>query len=383
MCPMFLRRHDRADRRYCGSKCRMRALRERRGISARRPRGRPGRHPIPATLSKASLRRRLASAKTRAELAELEASELQQRFDEQARELAKARARIAELERLLAEARGGQPAEPRGIQLGNTDEEGGEQPAGRPDGPSGGPGGPAPRPQPATPRPGIMEVRRQLSQALTVSAELRALVEELQRRVDVLECRCVELAQQLQRALALAEGREPPVSGQLWDADSAARVQARASILMTELEQVRCERTEVAAQRDRLLTLLTSLTLPTGVATGPATDYSAGRTELFPQIRTELEERERFAQWEVTHRPRETDRRLDPTRTLDEQAMVATITVRWQLMDHAPHSFRHRPRWVVEGVLLDPVSEQFLLRQSRERVTYRQRVMAAAAAAVT
>lgn len=358
----------------------MRALRERRGTASHRPRGRPGRHPIPTTLSKASLRRRLSSAQTRAELAERAVSDLQQRFDEQARELAEARARIAELERLLAEAQGGQSSSPDGLQPGNTDGEG----EGRPGGPSGGAGGPAPRPQPAAPRPGIMEVRRQLSQTQSANTELRALVEELQRRLATLERRCAELERQLQRALSLAEGFEPPASSQHWDADAAARVQERAAILTRELEQVRRERTEVAEQRDHLFARLTSLAVPAGgISTGPATDYSAGRTELFGQIRAELEERDRFAQWEGKHRPRETDRRLDPARTLDEQALVATITVRWQLMDHAPYSCRQRPSWVVEGVLLDPMSEQFLMKQSRERVAYRQRIMAAAAAPVT
>lgn len=377
---MFLRRHDRADRRYCGSKCRMRALRERRGMSARRPRGRPGRHPIPTTLSKASLRRRLSSAQTRAELAERAISDLQQRFDEQAHELAEARARIAELERLLAAMQGGQSVGLDGTPPSSTDEDGKVRPSGT----SGEAGGANPRPQPATPRPGIMEVRRQLSQAQSANTELRALVEELQRYLATLERRCAELEQQLQRALSLAEGFEPSASSQHGDADADTRVQERAAILTKELEQVRHERTEAAEQRDRLLARLTSLTMHTaGMATAPASDYSAGRTELFVQILAELEERDRFAQWEGTHRPRETDRRLDPARTLDEQALVATLTVRWQLMDHAPYSCRQRPRWIVEGVLLDPASEKFLIRQSRERVAYRQRIMAAAAFSVT
>jgi hypothetical protein len=229
-----------------------------------------------------------------------------------------------------------------------------------------------------------MEVRRQLSQMLSANAELRALVEELQRRVAVQERRCAELEQQLRQALALAEEREPPASGQRWDAESAARVRERAAILQTELEQLCRERDEVAEQRGRLLARLAAHGLPqSDAASGHSVDYSVGHTELLSQIRSELEERDRFSQWEGQHRSRETDRRLDPTRSLDEQALVATITVRWQLMDHAPHTFRHRPRWAVEGILLDPVSEQFLIRQSRERVAYRQRIMAAADAPVT
>lgn len=120
-----------------------------------------------------------------------------------------------------------------------------------------------------------------------------------------------------------------------------------------------------------------------GSAAAPSIDYSSGRTELFAQVRTELEVRDRFAQWESEHRPRETDRRLDPTRDVDAQALVATIAVRWQFFDHAPHSFPHQPRWEIEGVLLDHASEQFLIRQSIERVAYRERIMAVHPAGVT
>ncbi|PSM31406.1 hypothetical protein [Haliangium sp. UPWRP_2] len=315
----------------------------------------------------------------RAERAELTAADLQRRFDEQARELTEARARIAELERLLAEARGElgeqeQAGEPQdSSQPGST---GGDQQS--PGGHAGEPSGrPPPRPRPASSRPGIMEVRRQLSQALATNAELRALGEELRRQIAMLERRCAELEQQLQRALSLAVEAEPRTDGQLWNADDAARVQERASILMTELEQVRRERAEVAEQRDWLSTRLTNLLIPDGgTNAAPSADYSAARTELFSQIRRELEVRDRFADWESEHRTRESDRRLDPTRTLDEQALAATLAVRWQLMDHAPQSFRLRPRWVVEGLLLDPASEQFLIRQSRERVVYRERSMA-------
>ena len=366
----------------------MRALRQRRGQnSGCRPRGRPARHSIPATLSRSALRRLASKNQIRAERAEQANTDLQRRFDEQARELAEARARIAELERLLAEARGEPVEQETNREPPDSSQPGGGGGGGDPSSPDGEPGGPSegpsPRPRPASPRPGIMEVRRQLSLALAAQAELRALVEELQARIATLERRCAELEQQLERALHLAAAREPPTSGQPWAADSAARVQERATILQTELEQVRRERTEIAEQLDRLMKRLASVLLrDSGTTTGPAADDSAARTELFYQMRSELEVRDRHAKWESEHRPRETDRRLDPARTLDEQALTATRAVQWQLMDHAPQIFRQRPRWVVEGRLLDPASEQFLIRQSRERVAYRERNMKEGASTV-
>jgi hypothetical protein len=208
-----------------------------------------------------------------------------------------------------------------------------------------------------------MEVRRQLALAVASNADLRRTVEELRQQVAMLEHRCTELTQNI---------------------DALLRGKPLTETLATELEQTRRSQRETAEQRDRLMSRLIELGLSgDDTATRPATDYGPARNELFTQMRVELEVRDRFAQWESEHRPRETDRRLDPTRDIDEQALVATIAVRWQLFDHAPHSFPHRPQWEIDGVLLDPASEQFLLRQSRERVAYRERIMAAHATGVT
>lgn len=324
---MWLRRNDRSDRLYCSSKCRMRALRQRRGQHPGcRPRGRPGRYPIPRTLDRAGLRRLASTNWARAEQAKTASADLQRRLDEQSQELAEARARIAELERLLAETRrqlGEQDPDggpPHGRQAGDDDDDDDEPQLGEP---PGGPGGtPIPRPRPTSPRPGVMELRRQLHHALTVNAELRAFVEELQRRIASLERRCAELKQQLQHALSLAEGREPPASGQPWDAESAARVHGRAVVLATELEQVRRERTETAEQRERLSTRLMKLLLPRQIEPN-AQGYEPSTDGLFIQMRAELQVRERYADWQQSpHRSRERERRLDPTRTLDEQVLA-------------------------------------------------------------
>ena len=202
-----------------------------------------------------------------------------------------------------------------------------------------------------------MEVRRQHALAVAANAELRRTVEELRQQVAMLERRCTELTQNID---ALLQGK------------------ALTETLATELEQTRRAQRETAEQRDRLMNRLIELGLSGNDATTrPATDYGPARSELFTQMCVELEVRDRFAEWEGSHRPREIDRRIAPTRPIDEQALIATLAVRWQHIDYAPHTFRHRPRWIVEGVLLDPQSEQFLIRQSRGRVSYRERIMGA------
>ncbi len=190
------------------------------------------------------------------------------------------------------------------------------------------------------------------------------MVEELRLRITSQEGRCTALQTELERALHF-DVRE-----------ATDGMQARADIFSSELQQIRQVLTETAAQRDRLIGRLLRL----GMAEQPPpdalnADYRWARTELHSQIQAELVLRDRFARWEETHRRRGTERRLDPLRTLEDQSLVATLSVRWQFIDYPPQSFRHRPRWLVDGQLLDPLSEQFLLRQSQERVTYRLRIM--------
>ena len=92
-------------------------------------------------------------------------------------------------------------------------------------------------------------------------------------------------------------------------------------------------------------------------ATRPATDYGPARNELFTQIRVELEVRDRFAQWEGAHRPAKPIGGSTRRARLMSRPTIATLAVRWQHIDHAPQTFRQRPRWIIEGVLLDPQSE--------------------------
>ena len=107
MCPKFIRRNNRSDCRYCSGKCRMRALRQRRGLHpGSRPRGRPTQNPLPRNLSRTELRRLASRHRSRADRAALDNADWKRRYAAQAKKLEAALARIAELERLLAEARG-------------------------------------------------------------------------------------------------------------------------------------------------------------------------------------------------------------------------------------------------------------------------------------
>ena len=214
---------------------------------------------------------------------------------------------------------------------------------------------------------GIGSLRRQRDEAVAMVAELRALVEELRLQITVLQGRSEVLQTQLDRLLTLADAASPA---------GANPEAARANLLSAILRRFRRELRETEAQRDRLLNRL----LAHGLNMEDATvhghlDYGRAQTALYSQIERELHIRDRYAEWEETHRDRGAERRIDPVRPLAMQVLQTTIAVRWQFIATPPLGFRQRPRWEVEGVLLDPQSEQFLVEQSQDRIEYRLRTM--------
>lgn len=214
---------------------------------------------------------------------------------------------------------------------------------------------------------GIGSLRRQRDEAVAMVAELRALVEELRLQITVLQGRSEVLQTQLDRLLTLADAASPA---------GANPEAARANVLSAILRRFRRELRETEAQRDRLLNRL----LAHGLNMEDATvhghlDYGRAQTALYSQIERELHIRDRYAEWEETHRNRGAERRIDPLRPLAMQVLQTTIAVRWQFIASPPLGFRQRPRWEVEGVLLDPQSEQFLVEQSQDRIEYRLRTM--------
>ncbi len=216
----------------------------------------------------------------------------------------------------------------------------------------------------------------QLSQTLQINAELRGLLEELRLRIATLERRCAELEQQLQRAIISSEPDGSMAGDQTRSEDRLTPDQGRAAILARELEEVRLERNELAAQRERLASRLAALGLSTsadGTITAAAFDGRAVCPELYAQLCVELRVRDEYARFEADHRDRVTDWLLDPNRTLEEQAQALTQAMMWLLMAHTPQSLRHCPRWEIPGQRLDRESERFVIHQSQERVAYRQR----------
>ena len=214
---------------------------------------------------------------------------------------------------------------------------------------------------------GIGSLRRQRDQAVALVAELRALVEELRLRVTVLEGRSEVLQTQLDRWSALNDSALPT---------AANAAGARANVLWAIVRRFRRDLRETEAQRDRILGRLIAHGLSIEDSPGHGLlDYGRAQTAFYSQIERELHIRDRHAVWEEANGVRGIERRIDPLRPLATQVLQTTIGLRWLFIAGPPQGFRQRPRWEVEGILLDPQSEQYLIGLSQERIGYRLRKM--------
>jgi hypothetical protein len=146
--------------------------------------------------------------------------------------------------------------------------------------------------------------------------------------------------------------------------------------MLTEREQLLRHRREDAEQSERLTSRVLSLILPSGNLTAAGAAHDLRQSDLFRQIRAEVVMRDRYAAWRQGRRPIVRDRPVTPTRTIDEESAEGVLAVRRMHMFRPPQGFSGTVRWVIEGVLLDPESELFLIDASRQRVAYRENMMA-------
>ena len=370
-CGESLPREGRRDMRFCDGTCRMRAWRM-GGYITPRQRVRLAQRPGPRFHRSPALLRVASHMRRRAEQAEQSHNDLQQQHSAQAQEVAALRQEVEQLRRQLEEER-------RTRQTGPTTSDGatatpddsGTDGQGGTRGPRTGPrtrrtrqpGDSSDRPEQdlATRLRHCQQMYRELS---TVSQELRRIHEAEMRRV-------AEQDRLLQEALALALEGEPPLSGE-WTADSAARVQRRATLLAAENEQLRRNCAQVSAERQQLSSRLLAILLPgQAAAHASGVNYEADRDPLIAQKRLELTLLDAYAVWQSQHMYDVRARRLDPNKTLDEQALEAALAARWRLIVQPPLPVRNRRqplRWVSIGFCLDPASERFLLRDSQRRM---------------
>lgn len=367
-CGGSLPREGRRDMRFCDGTCRMRAWRM-GGYITPRQRARQARQPGPRFHRSPALLRVASHMRQRAEHAERSHSDLQQQHSAQTQEVAALRQEVEELRRQLEEARrtrqttsDGSRVPPDGT---GTDERGGTR---------------NPRTGPRTRRtrqPGDssdrpeQDLATRLRHCQQMYRELSTVSEELRRIHEAEMRRGAEQDRLLQEALALALEGEPPLSGE-WTADSAARVQRRATLLTAENEQLRRNCAQVAAERQQLSSRLLAILLPgQAAAHASGVNYEADRDPLISQKRLELTLLDTYAAWQSQHMYDVRARRLDPNKTLDEQALEAALAARWRLVVQPPLPVRNRRqplRWVSIGFCLDPASERFLLRDSQRRM---------------
>lgn len=400
-CGVRLPRCTRADRRYCGATCRMRAHRMRRaasGVSPARPYG--ARQPIPKRHHGPPLIRVAAAMQTRAEHAEKECIALRERQAKEGAERTRAREELVTLRRSvkeqerrhaesLATARREQEASRLKQQEALTEARrqataakqatedlrrqlamltnGEEQQRKRAEQAE---RALAEQTKAHAGHPRLLaELRTKLERTERAHQEVVSVAEGLQRSLSVEQARRADLEKRLDEALRTPKVPPSASAEQKSDSDALWRAQKRAEQLTAELQQLRRHRDEVMHERERLSSRILRMMAPGQYLThAAAAGYDPTTDPLIQQKRIELRVLHRYAGWQSVYMQRVTARTIDGAKTLDEQAIEAALAARWKLVNKPLVRLRSKPFWILVGFLLDERTEQFLLQQSAEKI---------------
>lgn len=355
-CGRMLPRAGRSHMRHHNSTCRMRAWRM-RAYADEEELPRSPRQPQPRFHQNPSLLRLAAQHQQRAERAEQSNQDLQRQQLAQAEQIVTLQDHNSLLRRQIEalRQRRRRPPLPRGPRIRRR----------RPPRP------PLP-PDPDTDglRP-FQDLETRLRHCQQRFRELSAVTESLRAQHEAEQRRGAEREQLLQEALSLALERQPPPSGP-WSAQSVAELLYRASLLQTENAILRGEVEQITAEREQLGTRILSILLPNQAGVHASNlNYDVGSDPLIQQKRHELVRLHSYSVWQAQNHHRLTARTLDPSKTLDEQALEAALAARWRLITQPTLEVRrrrHPPRWISIGFCLDPASENTLIRSSQRRI---------------
>lgn len=404
-CDRALPLWARADKRACNGTCRMRVSRMRRGgrspLSSRSYRVRqpiPRKHQSPALLQIAGVQH------ARAERAEQERRDWQQRCEEQAAELVQLRRELAEQKHSAAVQRRDHEAKMEELRGELTEKSSAAE---------------AELAEAKERLEEITEERDVLQELLTESDasldELRQEVkereseeesekEELRRQSNetsrlVKECealrswlaqterahkevsevadsqrrtiryeqqRRTELEKQLDQALKAP--KTPPKEHDRGMTETAWAAHLRAEQLAVENQRLRMHRDAVAHERERISNRILRMMSPGQYLDHAASaGYDPTKDPLIERKIDELRVLDRYSRWQRKYMQRVTARRLKEERPIDEQAIEAALADRWKLMTKPLKKLGKQPEWRIVGFLLDDESELFLAKESRDR----------------
>ena len=391
-CDRVLPLWVRADKRACNGTCRMRVSRMRRGArSPLAPRSYSDRQPIPRKHQSPALLRIAGVQHARAEQAEQERRNWQQRYEEQAAELVQLRRELADQKRTATEQERRQSEETKRLRQELSDKQDDSQA------------------ELADAQQQIAELaeerdvlrellteceisrdelqrerdekeeevsslQEKLGQAEQAHKEVSAVAESQRRTIRHERQRREELEKQLDKALK--PPKIPAQDTEIKTSESAWALYQRAEQLAEENRSLRRQRDEVAHERERISNRILRLMSPGQYSQYAATaGYDPTNDSLILWKTDELRVLDQYSRWQKLYRTRVTARKMKEQRPLDEQAIEAALSDRWKLMTKPLKKLGKQPEWRIVGFLLDEESELFLAKESRDRARRTVRMM--------
>ena len=217
-------------------------------------------------------------------------------------------------------------------------------------------------------------LRSRLAQTERAHKEVSEVADSQRRTIRYEQQRRTELEKQLDQALKAP--KTPPKEHDTGMTETAWAAHLRAEQLAVENQRLRMHRDAVAHERERISNRILRMMSPGQYLDHAASaGYDPTKDPLIQRKIDELRVLDRYSRWQKRYMRRVTARRLKEERPIDEQAIEAALTDRWKLITKPLVSLRSEPKWIIIGFLLDERSEAFLRKQSRDRATGMERRM--------
>ena len=209
-------------------------------------------------------------------------------------------------------------------------------------------------------------LRSQLAQTERAHKEVSEVADSQRRTIRYEQQRRTELEKQLDQALKAP--KTPPKEHDRGMTETAWAAHLRAEQLTVENQRLRMHRDAVAHERERISNRILRMMSPGQYLDHAASaGYDPTKDPLIERKIDELRVLDRYSRWQRKYMQRVTARRLKEERPIDEQAIEATLADRWKIMTKPLKKLGKQPEWRIVGFLLDEESEVFLAKESRDK----------------
>ena len=223
----------------------------------------------------------------------------------------------------------------------------------------------------------LQQQRRKLAAAEQAQREAHFLAESESRSLRAERERRIAAEKHVEELTLNLETLTKPTHSGPVDSTHYSSAASPFDILRAENREVRIQRDAFNAEREQLTARMLKWMAPGQyLEHAAASGYDITQDPLIRIKRDEILVDSRYYDWQEANGVRRKARKFDDSQTAVEQAYAAAFAARWSIVHKKHRRMKHELEWVVVGFLLDPQSEDYLLKLSQERIERMERQMA-------